>query len=546
MMSAAAARQDVNEDTQQSTPVPLTWTQRVINRLPFAHDEKYDKANPTELLNLFYQWVLNAVLNRQVQEQFTKFRAQALQGFVQYSSQEQLFWQLARTRAEKAFKIKSSKTRKLFRKLGFTKKKLEPIGDDDPDGKIAGNKISDAYKLIREFWKERFGIDLPETSRPLRERTEVSLVWLLLEVARPESEDFDQEPLFELDENQRAFAERRRLSKEERFQEILEHPALEEMLQVGEEGIGESFLRLLHFDVGVLWPPRKEVLQSFARFFIRKIRLKEEAMEAVEDQLSPFTTITEYVASLLPVKIPTYLSIGCPDYSYNEKGIFTFESLGFGIGFVPQHTVRAFLLIWLWLNEWDLHEVVRFKSIIADIEAYSPLNTDAVGETQESFLAKLRQSNQAFLEQLPKDMQRVTETMFLTEVLGGEKSVWDDAFNNALARLEDGDYPDSQLDFDLMDALKKAFKDRRPLYEYWIKEADSEKWEELAYAFFLEQVAQHIVAGKLLTDKFQFFCMLQGERNRLAVFLNLMAFQVVSVFYLIRRTPQYLKKQLGL
>lgn len=121
--------------------------------------------------------------------------------------------------------------------------------------------------------------------------------------------------------------------------------------------------------------------------------------------------ITRWCANAVATGNATIMTVVCPDYEV-VNGRYTFKSLRYGIGLVAQRAVELFPIL---LSVLKAHNITaNFVVAMGDDEADDPTIVNGMGETRESFRAKMRISQARLQEAFPAEMN--VQTPFLTEM----------------------------------------------------------------------------------------------------------------------------------
>lgn len=183
----------------------------------------------------------------------------------------------------------------------------------------------------------------------------------------------------------------------------------------------------------------------------------------------------------------------CPDYSYDrlKDGTYryTFSRLGGGIGLVAQKAIKNLNLL-----ESITHDLqspffnVKFSVLVGDFEA-SPTNCSRLGETQESFLAKIDSSVASITTAYP----HFNPARF-TDICGG-LSAWLQLqrINSTLLSISSFDSLIARIP---LINHERTFISRLPLYKRWLGEGS-----DFTQAF-TDQAIEYISMGYLITRRF--------------------------------------------
>ena len=182
----------------------------------------------------------------------------------------------------------------------------------------------------------------------------------------------------------------------------------------------------------------------------------------------------------------------CPDYSYvlTKEGryIYTFESIGSGIGLVAQKAIFNLNLLEklssdLTQNGLDLN----FKILIGDFEA-SQQNLNALNQSKTEFLSKVSQSCDVI------ESETGINTLLFTDLCNGLEG-WNHSIQNLKYNLKINNFEDLEKILPHIKHEKKLIS-RLPLYQKWFgKDADFKE-------IFLNQVLEYILMGKLIVSNY--------------------------------------------
>ncbi|MBT4941504.1 MAG: hypothetical protein HOL80_04065 [Candidatus Magasanikbacteria bacterium] len=209
----------------------------------------------------------------------------------------------------------------------------------------------------------------------------------------------------------------------------------------------------------------------------------------------------------------------CPDYAHKD-GKYTFDSLGDGIGLVAARAQNIIPKLHAFFAKRDIE--ISFVVAVADFEGRDDVTCKKVGLTEEGFYARLRSSQQCFLEGFTEDIRLTTP--FITEM-----GPWDMFVIEGEERVAGGDISGV---FSVPDHVFEYIVDSRaPLVHRWYGEGVD------VVSVVLSQAAQYFAVGRIT----------ESLNNPLIVGMES---PVMSLFYQIgtkslddARPVLYLKKQ---
>lgn len=259
-----------------------------------------------------------------------------------------------------------------------------------------------------------------------------------------------------------------------------------------------------------------EAGKAFARFLVQHCILPNP-------QVMP--AMVEWLRRALAGEESTFFTVVCPDYSYRMTGDpqrpyeYTFSGIGTGVGLVAQRIVALLPEFWEFCTTYNIS--MRFIVAIGDDEADSEETLHRVEETRESFLQKLRLSQNAFAQALPSTMP--LSTPFVTEV---DVHLWRATLLQAVASARQGALT-GVYTFTAQEQQRTELA-RASLYKRWYGEQVNVR------QCLVEQAPSYMTSGCLL-DHLPNAIYLGGDSAAMAPFVQGLGTRIRPVVYLRSR-----------
>lgn len=253
-----------------------------------------------------------------------------------------------------------------------------------------------------------------------------------------------------------------------------------------------------------------EILHFFSSISVNKMNVIE------------FGRIHSWFLRALKKNKATIFTGICPDYAYDVIGKnlyrFTFDGLNDGIGPSGLRFKKNFNQIYDFFKAKNIE--VSYIAAIGDFESYSSINLNRVGETEESFIAKLRIS-QKILEKKIGNKRNIIFPL-IAEFFGG-KNKWTNKFEYIHSRMLENDFGQSDID---ESKLIKISASRMPLLERWFPEISSEEVRK----FIIWQAAEYATISEFVKERFSDPLIIGCDHFKMMPFFNFGGEQ--PIFYL--------------
>lgn len=242
--------------------------------------------------------------------------------------------------------------------------------------------------------------------------------------------------------------------------------------------------RRFAFHIDVCEQSKKEVVEFLT--LINATRVDERQLQILD---------AWYIRARKQKKATLFSGI-CPDYAHTRiaKNLyrFTFDGLNDGVG------VSAIRLV---NNIEEIHNFFIEKEIavshvagIGDFEAFSKNVLVRVGETEESFLAKLETSQKALSKKINANDRMQFE--MISHLCGGKEN-WLALFHEVLKRLQAKDFGATGIGQRDLEAILKS---RKPLLQRWFPKIAESTLEDLVIRQGAEYATLSHVVHQSLRD----------------------------------------------